>query len=204
MAAALPLNRMDVPKLTAAILPAALLLFCADTAGAAARPPAQRTADAQQTAAPASPREQQLITAAENAYSSGMRNYHAGDLPAAKRDFDNAVDTMLSGGLDLKSSPALSDEFEHIVDAINALEMDALKQGNGFTPAMEQTPVGVANDVTFPVDPNIRAAAEAELKTTQSDLPLVINDAVTSYIGYFSDTTTGRNPEPGSAGVGFS
>ena len=57
----------------------------------------------------------------------------------------------------------------------------------------KQTPVGVANDVTFPVDPNIRAAAEAELKTTQSDLPLVINDAVTSYIGYFSNTTTGRN-----------
>jgi len=53
--------------------------------------------------------------------------------------------------------------------------------------------VGVANDVTFPVDPNIRAAAEAELKTTQSDLPLVINDAVTSYIGYFSNTSTGRN-----------
>ncbi len=122
-----------------------------------------------------------------------MRNYHAGDLAAAKQDFDNAVDTMLSSGLDLKNSPALSDEFEHIVDAVNTLEMDALKQGNGFAPPMEQTPVGVANDVTFPVDPNIRAAAEAELKTTQSDLPLVINDAVTSYIGYFSNTSTGRN-----------
>ena len=35
--------------------------------------------------------------------------------------------------------------------------------------------------------------AEAELKTTQSDLPLVINDAVTSYISYFSNTTIGRN-----------
>ena len=70
--------------------------------------------------------------------------------------------------------------------------MDALKQGNGFAPPTERTPVDVANDVTFPVDPNIRAAAEAELKTTQSDLPLVINDAVTSYIGYFSNTSTGR------------
>ena len=134
-----------------------------------------------------------MISAAEKAYASGMRNYHAGDLAAAKRDFDNAVDLMLSSGLDLKSSPALSDEFEHIVDAVNALEMDALKQGNGFAPPMEQTPVDVANDVTFPVDPNIRAAAEAELKTTQSDLPLVINDAVTSYISFFSNTSTGRN-----------
>jgi peptidoglycan lytic transglycosylase D len=146
-----------------------------------------------QQPAPPTPREQQVISAAENQYESGVRNYHSGDLAAAKRDFDNAVDTMLSSGVDLKTSPQLSDEFEHIVDAVNALEMDALKQGNGFAAPMEQTPVGVANDVTFPVDPNIRAAAEAELRTTQSDLPLVINDAVTSYIGYFSNTSTGRN-----------
>ena len=133
-----------------------------------------------------------MISAAESAYASGLRNYRAGDLAAAKRDFDNAVDSMLGSGLDLKNSPLLNDEFEHIVDAVNALEMDALKQGNGFAPPTEETPVDVANDVTFPVDPTIRAAAEAELKTTESDLPLVINDAVTSYIGYFSNTTTGR------------
>ena len=121
-----------------------------------------------------------------------MRNYRSGDLVQAKHDFDSAVDTMLSSGLDLKTNPQLGDEFEHIVDAVNALEMDALKQGNGFAPPTEQTPVDVANDVTFPVDPNIRSAAEAQLKTTQSDLPLVINDAVTSYIGYFSNTSVGR------------
>jgi membrane-bound lytic murein transglycosylase D len=200
------LNRMDVSKPSAALVQAALLLAvcCCCRTAAHARPapqkktqvtsPAAQTApNTQQLPPPPSPREQQVISAAESAYESGMRNYHAGDLAAAKRDFDNAVDTMLSSGLDLKASPQLSDEFEHIVDAVNALEMDALKQGNGFAAPMEQTPVGVANDVTFPVDPNIRAAAEAELKTTQSDLPLVINDAVTSYIGYFSNTSTGRN-----------
>jgi membrane-bound lytic murein transglycosylase D len=195
---------MDVSKSSAVLVPAALLLAvcCGGATGAGARTATQKKTQVPSPAsrnvsnpqqAPASPREQEVISAAESDYASGMRNYHAGDLTAAKRDFDNAVDTMLSSGLDLKASPALSDEFEHIVDAVNALEMDALKQGNGFAPPMEQTPVGVANDVTFPVDPNIRAAAEAELKTTQSDLPLVINDAVTSYIGYFSNTTTGRN-----------
>jgi membrane-bound lytic murein transglycosylase D len=198
------LNRMHVSKPSAALVQAALLLAvcCGAATAAAAQPSAQKKTQVASLAAAngqspqqtsPSPREQQVISAAESAYASGMRNYHAGDPAAAKRDFDNAVDTMLSSGLDLKNSPALSDEFEHIVDGVNALEMDALKQGNGFAPPMEQTPVGVANDVTFPVDPNIRAAAEAELKTTQSDLPLVINDAVTSYIGYFSNTSTGRN-----------
>jgi membrane-bound lytic murein transglycosylase D len=198
------LNRMDVSKSSATLVQAALLLAVCCGSATAARSSAQKKTQVpspaarnaqtlQQTPAPPSPREQQVISAAQGDYESGMRNYHAGDLAAAKRDFDNAVDTMLSSGVDLKTSPSLSDQFEHIVDAVNALEMDALKQGNGFAAPMEQTPVGVANDVTFPVDPNIRAAAEAELKTTQSDLPLVVNDAVTSYIGYFSNTTTGRN-----------
>ena len=196
---------MDVSIPSAARLGAALLLaVCCAGASAGAQRPQQKTPpppslssrdaqSAQQAAAqPPNPREQQVISAAESAYASGLRNYRAGDLVAAKRDFDNAVDIMLASGLDLKSSSPLSDEFEHIVDAVNALEMDALKQGNGFAPPTEQTPVDVANDVTFPVDPNIRAAAEAELKTTESDLPLLINDAVTSYIGYFSNTSTGR------------
>ena len=197
---------MDVSKPSAALARAVLLLavYCACLAAGAQSsapqktppPPSLASKDAQsaQQTATQQPgaREQQVIAAAERAYASGMRNYRAGDLTAAKRDFNNAVDTMLSSGLDLKTDPPLSDEFEHIVDAVNALEMDALKQGNGFAPPTEQTPVDVANDVTFPVDPNIRSAAEAELKTTQSDLPLIINDAVTSYIGYFSNTSVGR------------
>ena len=41
----------------------------------------------------------------------------------------------------MKSDPQLKDEFDHIVDAVNSLEMEALKQGNGFAPKTEPTPV---------------------------------------------------------------
>lgn len=131
-------------------------------------------------------KHQQLIEQAEKTYASGMSNYRAGRLSAAKADFDRAVDLLLTSGVDVKSDPQLNDEFEHLVDAINALEMEALKQGNGFAPKVEPSPVDIANDITFPVDPNLRAQAEAELKTTVSDLPLVINDAVASQISFFS------------------
>src|SRR5258708_34372804 len=50
--------------------------------------------------------------------------------------------------------------------------------------------------VTFPVDPNIKATAEAELKIIQSDLPLMINDYVAGYINYFS--TRGRSTFEGA------
>ena len=159
---------MDVSKSSAALIQAALLLAVSCGSATAARHSAQKKPQGPQQAAsnpqsppqspaPPAPREQQVISAAQNDYESGMRNYHAGDLAAAKRDFDTAVDTILSSGLDLKTSPPLSDEFEHIVDAVNALEMDALKRGNGFSPAVEPSPAEVANDVTFEVDPNLVA-----------------------------------------------
>jgi membrane-bound lytic murein transglycosylase D len=163
--------------------------------------PAQRSQASPLEAKPASSdtsgtgaREQALIAEVERTYQSGMKHYSAGDLADAKSDFDHAVDIMLTSGYDLKASNQLGAEFEHIVDAVNTLELDSLKQGNGFAPQQKDdlTPVDVANDVTFPVDPNIKATAEAELKTTQSDLPLVINDAVASYINFFSNTSAGR------------
>jgi membrane-bound lytic murein transglycosylase D len=134
----------------------------------------------------------QIIQDVEAAYQNGLKNYHDGHLAAAKSNFDYAVDQMLTCGIDIKSTTDLNAEFERIVDAVNTLEMDALKQGNGLAPAAEPTPVGVANDVTFPVDPAIRAEAEAQLKTTQSDLPLVMNDYVASYINFFSKNKSGH------------
>lgn len=140
-------------------------------------------------------RDQALIATVEKAYQTGLSNYHQGHMEAARSNFDYAVDQMLTSGLDIKNDPALSGEFDHIVDAVNTLEMDALREGGSLgaaqTPA-ESAPVDVANDVTFPVDAKVKAQAQAELKTTQSDLPLVINDYVASYINFFSNTASGH------------
>jgi membrane-bound lytic murein transglycosylase D len=99
---------------------------------------------------------------------------------------------MLSSGVDIKSDAEMNDEFDRIVDAVNTLEMDALKQGTGLAPAAEPTPVDVANSATFTIDPTIRAEAEASLKATQSDLPLVMNDYVASFINFFSNSRAGH------------
>ncbi len=140
---------------------------------------------------PARPQVQALIDAAEVAYQSGVTNYHAGKLQPAKTDFDHAVDLMLTSSFDMKNEPQLRDEFDRILDAVNTLELEALKRGNGFAPKLEPAPVDIANDVTFPVDPTVKAQAIAELKTTVSDLPLVINDPVAGYISYFSSKGRG-------------
>ena len=149
---------------------------------------AAQTADAAAKAA----KVQQLINKAEAAYRSGVDNYRAGHLDAARLDFDSAVDLMLTSGMDVKSDPQLADEFDHLLNAVNSLEMAALKQGNGFSPVLEAAPLDAANEVTFPANAALTAKVTAELKTTQSDFPLVVNDYVAGFISYFSNSANGH------------
>ncbi len=136
-------------------------------------------------------RDALLITSTEQAYAAGLTAYQAGKAEEARTDFDRAVDTLLGSGVDIKNSPALSAELDRVVDSINALQLDVLRQGTSPS-VKEDSPVDVANEVTFSVDPKVEAQAIAELRTTQSDLPLVINDYVASYINFFSTNGRGR------------
>src|ERR1035438_2172684 len=156
-------------------------------------PEQKQAASAQQAKTQQEQRVQSLIEQVEKAYTDGAADYRKGKLPAAKSEFDRAVDLMLTSGIDIKGEPQLQDEFDRIVDAVNALEMEALKQGNGFAPKEEPTPADVASDVTFAVDPNIVAKAQSQLATTKSDLPLVVNDYVAAFINFFANTQKGHN-----------
>ncbi len=145
-----------------------------------------------QTAPEPSLRDRQLIDSVEKAYHSGLTDYQQGHVAAARANFDYAVDLLLKCNCDLRGDQALSEEFDRIVDAVNTLEMDALRQGNGPAPQAEPSPVDVAGNITTPANPNVAAKAEAELKVTQSDLPLVMNEYVASYIEFFQNSPRGR------------
>ncbi len=141
-------------------------------------------------APPADPIEATIIEA-EKAYTSGEANYKAGHLDAAKQDFNHAVDVLMQGPVDIRDDDRLQQEFDKITDEINSLEMASFKEGDGFTEQQpEPAPIDEANQSSLPADPNLKAKAEQELKTVQSDLPLVINDYVAGYINFFS--TKGR------------
>ena len=132
------------------------------------------------------------VAAAEKEYQAGRANYAAGHMQAAKDNFDRAFDLLLTGPAQIKSDDRLQQEFDKIVEETHQLELLALKAGDGFTERRsEPAPIDEANEVTFPVDPGIKAKAAQELKTTQSDLPLTMNDAVAAYINYFSSRGRG-------------
>ena len=189
----LPLRRCTLA------LACVLLLTAWAAAQQQTQPQAPVQTPAQIAAAMAHAQQVQLLIAqAETSYNSGVANYNANHLNAARLDFDAAVDTMLSSGLDVKNDPQLSDELEHLLSAINSLEMVALKQGNGFSPKVEAAPLDAANEVTFSPDPGLVTQVTAEIKTTSSDLPLVVNDYVAGFINFFSSrghTTLRRSLE---------
>jgi len=169
------------PQATAPALPVQ-----PQSAPAAAVSPEKTAAAARQM------RLRDLIQQVNAAYARGEAAYRKGQLPEAKVEFDRSVDLMLASGIDIRTEPQLHEEFDRIVDGVNALEMEALKQGNGFEAKAESTPAEVAENVTFEVDPNLVAKAKADLATTKSDLPLVVNDYVAAFINFFANTQRGH------------
>jgi membrane-bound lytic murein transglycosylase D len=128
-----------------------------------------------------------LIAQVEKEYQLGQDNYRAGHLEAAKDNFDKAFDLLLESSLDVRSDQRLQQEFDRVLDGVNGLELQALQQGDGFTEQKsEPAPIDEANEATLPVDPNVKAKAEAEVAATHSDLPLMMTDPVAGYISYFS------------------
>jgi membrane-bound lytic murein transglycosylase D len=133
-----------------------------------------------------------LIQAVEAAFRAGEENYNAGHLEKARRDFDRAVDWMLVSGIDLQSDPRLEELFDRLVDAVHSYEVAAFREGDGFSErSAEPAPIDEIAEMTFPADPKLKARIAADLDTISHDLPLVINDPVTSYLNFFQ-TTRGR------------
>ena len=113
-----------------------------------------------------------LIADVEKEYQAGQDNYHTGHLEAAKQNFDSAFNQLLGSGYDLRSDDRLENELDRILDGINGLEIAALQQGDGFAEQKsEPAPIDEANEATPSVDPNVKAKALAELRSTHSDLP---------------------------------
>ena len=177
---ALPANATAPARTSSAAKPAVgSAVAKPGTEAAAVEASGQASVDPAQNGAKA----QGLIAKAEASYRSGVNNYRANRLDAARMDFDFAVDAMLSSGVDLKADGPVSDEFNHLLDAINTLGDGGVEAGQWiFSSKLEEAPLEAATDITFPANPELVAKLKSELNVT-SDLPLVINDQLRGISG---------------------
>ena len=132
-----------------------------------------------------------LVVRVEQEYQAGLTNYHAGRTEDAKQDFDNAFNALLGSNLDVRSDERLQKEFERIVAGVNQLDISGLGGEPEAQQKSEPAPIDETNGITPSADPNVRAKAQAEIKSTRSDLPLMMTDQVAGYISYFSNRGRG-------------
>ena len=185
------------PTAAPALKPAAPAPAAAQTAAAppqdsTAQPtPAQEPAEASSPAPPASDPVADLIAAAEKEYQAGLANYHVGKTEDAKHNFDNALNALLGSNLDVRSDDRLRKEFDRVVQGVDELYPggpSANSEAAQQEPQQksEPAPIDETNGMTPSADAGTKAKAEAQIKNTNSDLPLMMTDQVAGYISYFS------------------
>jgi len=130
---------------------------------------------------------EELVSQVEKEYQAGLAEFKAGRLETAKTKYDHALELLAKSGIEVKSDPRLQKEFDRLQAAEKYIKQQDVQQEQAEQekPA-EPAPIDEANDVTPPVDETTKAKAEAEIKNTHSDLPLMMTDQVAGYIAYFS------------------
>ncbi|HWR51859.1 MAG TPA: transglycosylase SLT domain-containing protein [Bryobacteraceae bacterium] len=129
-----------------------------------------------------------LLREADWHFQLGRRHYQEGDIAGARREFDRAIDALLTAP-EMSSTGqhgAIERKLESLVEAIYRLDLAGLGSGDTGEPAYERAALDDIPQMTFPVDPRLKNKVLEEVRATASQLPLQVTDAVLSYIKYFS------------------
>jgi len=135
----------------------------------------------------------ELIAKVDSEYQAGETEFAAEHKEVAKQHFDRAFNLLMGASADIRADRRYQPEFDRVLSGVNRLELKALEQqdetaaDSAEQQKAEPAPIDEANEVSnYPVDPNLKAKAAADLKATHSDLPLMMTDQVAGYINYFS------------------
>jgi membrane-bound lytic murein transglycosylase D len=131
-----------------------------------------------------------LIETSQQHFLAGERELKVGHLERARSEFDRAVDVLLESPYGARTEPRLREHFDRLVDRINAHEVTALAQGDGFAekksePASIDELLKIA---TFPkpaADAATEKAVKDDLAATEHDVPIPQNDRVLAYVELF-------------------
>jgi membrane-bound lytic murein transglycosylase D len=131
-----------------------------------------------------------LIAQSEGHFAAGQKELQLGHLTAASLLFDQAVDILLTSPTGARGEPRLKAHYDRLLGRISALEILALREGDGFTQA--RTEPAIIDDLLAVAtldlpDPSKMTTdtVVADLATTEHDLPIELNDRILSFIELF-------------------
>lgn len=131
-----------------------------------------------------------LIKASQAKFEAGERELKLGHLEQARAEFDGAIDLLLESPYGARTDARLREHFDRLVDRINAYEVTALSQGDGFVekkyePASIDELLKIATFPKPPADASTTEAVKEDLATNPHDIPIPQNDRVLSYVELF-------------------
>lgn len=134
-----------------------------------------------------------ILASADKHFHTGRQLYFDGDLNAARREFNAAIEVLLKAPDSLPDRDRIEQHLEDLCDLIYRFDVENLGSGAGNQSAetFDQAPIDELSHMTFPVDPSLAPKVQAELHQTASGIPLDLTDSVLSAIHFFS-TERGR------------
>lgn len=150
-------------------------------------------ADSGQPAPAHSAEADDRLRRADAHFNSGRQLYFEGDLAGARREFDTAVDVLLSAPDALPDHRRIERRLDEICDLIYRFDVEKLGAGETDQDAVvfDKAPIDEISHMTFPVDEALAPKLQLELDQTTSGIPLELADPVLGYVHYFS-TDRGR------------
>lgn len=130
---------------------------------------------------------EKIVWEAERRFQSGKFFLQEGKPAEARQEFDQAIDVLLAAPDELEGRDLVERKFEELSRQIHKYDLEALGAGvPQDSPVFVQSPLPEILEMTFPVDPRMKDKALAAVQAGTSQLPLTVNNAVASYISYFT------------------
>ena len=145
--------------------------------------PVQAAAPAPTPAPPPADPVTILIQTSRKHFEAGERELKLGHLERARTEFDRAVDVLLESPYGARTDARMREHFDRLIDRINAHEVTALAQGDGFSekkyePASIDELLKIATFSTTTADAETTANVKYDLARTPHDVPIPQNSRV--------------------------
>jgi membrane-bound lytic murein transglycosylase D len=128
-----------------------------------------------------------LIKKADDRFASGKRAFQEGRTADSRADFDRVLEVLVTAPENLPDRARLERHIDELIERIYRYDVDqAASSENDEEVRFEKSPIDEILQMTFPIDPSLRHKVQEQIRVTASQLPLEQNDAVVSYINYFS------------------
>lgn len=125
---------------------------------------------------------------AEKMFQSARAAIVAGDLAEARSLLDRALTELLEIPPQDPQRDLYDRYIQNFAEQIYALDLESLGAARGVEDVrFDKSPLDDIREMTFPVDPGLKSKVQQEVQQTTSQLPLVVNDTVLSFINYFAN-----------------